>query len=181
MIITLAGNEGSGKTTLAKLLAKELNYKFYSIGDLRGKMAQEKNMTIDELNKIGEKEDWTDKEVDNYQKTLGQKEDNFVIEGRLSWYFIPQSKKIFLKVDPKTGARRIFLDQREDEKKVATINSMIEYICERRQSDDKRYKKYYGVDINEKENYDLIIDTTNKTPQEILKEIIKYLKNETNI
>ncbi len=39
MIITIAGMPGSGKTTVAKILADKLNLKRYSMGDLRGKMA----------------------------------------------------------------------------------------------------------------------------------------------
>ena len=108
MIITISGWPGSGKTTVGKLLARKLNYKFYSMGNLRGKTALEKNLTIDQLNKIGEDESWTDKDVDEYQKKLGEKEDNLIVEGRLSFHFIPKSLKIFLKVDQIIGAARIF-------------------------------------------------------------------------
>ncbi|NCN22588.1 hypothetical protein GW934_03820, partial [Candidatus Falkowbacteria bacterium] len=48
-------------------------------------------------------------EVDEYQKKLGETEDNFIIEGRTSWYFIPNSLKIYLDVSLEEGAKRIFL------------------------------------------------------------------------
>ena len=38
MIITISGLPGSGKSTIGKMLAKKLGYKFYSMGDLRGKI-----------------------------------------------------------------------------------------------------------------------------------------------
>ena len=107
MIITISGMPGSGKTTVAKLLAKRLGYEHYSMGDLRGKMAMERGISIDELNKLGEKESWTDKEADDYQKKLGETEDNFVTDGRTGFHFIPHSRKIFLKVDLRIGAERI--------------------------------------------------------------------------
>ena len=53
MIITISGIPGSGKTTVGRMLAEKLGYKFYSIGDLRGKMAMERGMTIDQLNELG--------------------------------------------------------------------------------------------------------------------------------
>lgn len=177
MIITISGEAGSGKTTIGKTLAKIRNYNFYSMGDLRGKMATERGITIDELNKLGEKEGWTDNKVDDYQKELGEKEDNFVIEGRLSWFFIPHSKKIFLYVNPKIGAERVFLNPRQDEKKVKTIEEMVDYISQRKESDIKRYEKYYGINPYKQENYDLIIDTSHKKPKDIVEEILKNIFN----
>lgn len=173
MIITIAGEAGAGKTTIGKSLAEYLGYDFYSMGDLRGKIAAEKGMTIDEFNKLGEKEGWTDSIVDDYQKELGEKGDNFVMEGRLSWYFIPRSKKIFLDVAPMIGAYRIFLDQREDEKKVENIEEMIQYISQRRKSDIRRYERYYCINPYNKKNYDLVMNTSLKRPEEVMKEILK--------
>jgi len=175
MIITISGEAGSGKTTIGKTLAKILNCNFYSMGDLRGRMATERGMTIDELNKLGEKEGWTDKEVDNYQKELGEKEDNFVIEGRLSWFFIPHSKKIFLYVHPEIGAKRVFANPRADEKKIKTIEEMTDYILQRRESDIKRYGKYYGINPYEQKNYDLVINTSDRSPKKIWEEILKKI------
>lgn len=167
MIITISGVPGSGKTTVAKILAERLGMKFYSMGDLRGKMATERGLTIDELNKLGETEAFTDNDVDTYQTKLGQTEDNFVIEGRLSWHFIPHSFKIFLECDEKEAARRIFLSkrhksaERKDEPLYASIEEAAEVIRHRIASDNLRYGKYYGLQYQDKKNYDLIIDTTN--------------------
>ena len=177
MIISISGTPGSGKNTVAEILVKKLKFKHYSMGDLRGKMAIEKGMTISELNKLGEKEAFTDKEIDEYQKTLGKKEDNFVIDGRLSFYFIPQSIKIYLDVDPREGARRIFMaPPRKDEQKYHSIEEVIKSNKERVESDKKRYKKYYNIDSYDKKNYDLVIDTTKPRPKEIADIILKFLK-----
>jgi CMP/dCMP kinase len=167
MIITLAGDEGSGKTTVGKILAKKLDYNFYSMGNLRGKIASEKGLTIDELNKIGESESWTDKEVDKYQEELGKKEDNFIMDGKLAWFFIPHSLKIFLSVDQFEGARRIFLNPRGDEKKMNTIKEMMDYVSQRRESDVKRYQQYYGANPYKKGNYDIYLDTTKMSIEEV--------------
>lgn len=166
MIISLSGVPGSGKTSVGKILADKLGMKFYSMGGLRGKMAKERGMTIDELNKLGENEAFTDKEVDDYQRELGGKEDHFVIEGRLSWHFIPHSFKIFLTCDAPEAARRIFEarkrkeEGREDEPLYKTVNEAEEEIRKRTESDDRRYKKYYGVDYKDVGKYDYVLDTT---------------------
>lgn len=180
MIITLSGYPGSGKTTIAKEVAKALGYKHYSMGDLRGEIALKRGLTIDELNELGKKEDWTDKEVDEYQKELGKKQDNFVVDGWLSFYFIPHSIKIFLYVDLKEGAKRIFKDQREDEEKKGSIGEVLKMIKKRLDDSRKRYLKYYKVKFDDKKHYDLWLDTTRLTKDLVVDKLIKYIKSRQN-
>ncbi len=177
MIITISGLPGSGKSTIADMLAKKLGYKRYSMGDLRGKMAMERGLTIDELNKLGEKEDWTDREVDEYQTKLGKDEDNFVIDGRISFHFIPQSFKIFLDVEIHEAARRVFENQRPDEARAKSVEELVKRMQARAAHDDLRYKKYYGITFQDKSKFDLVIDTTNLTPEAILDRIMRALPN----
>lgn len=173
MIITISGMPGSGKSTVGKVLAKRLGYKFYSMGDLRGKMAMDRGLTIDELNELGRQEDWTDREVDEYQTKLAKKEDNFVIDGRVSFYFIPNSFKIFLIADLSEAARRVFKNQRPDEGKVDTVQELEQRMRNRIKQDDFRYKKYYGIDFQDQHNFDLVLDTTGSNIDETVDKIMK--------
>ena len=179
MIITLTGVPGAGKSTIASMIAKKLNMPWYSIGDLRGKMADEKGITIDELNTIGETQPFTDNEVDAYQEKLGREQDNFILDGRLSWHFVPQSFKIFLDVDEDEAARRIFEASkqglRKDEKPYQSAQEVKESIRARLASDQKRYKQYYDVDYLDRFNYDLVIDTTLLNPEQIINQILHSL------
>lgn len=166
MIISISGVPGSGKTSAAKMLAARLGMPFYSVGGLRGKMAMERGMTIDELNALGEKDATTDTTIDDYQRELGKKEDHFVIEGRLSWHFIPHSFKVLLTCDPQEAARRIFDARarndgdRHDEAQTLTIEETRAQLDHRIESDRLRYKKYYNLDYQDPSHYDLVIDTT---------------------
>lgn len=159
MIITIAGQAGSGKSTVAKMLASKLGMRHYGMGDMRRKMAEERGITLAELNKIGEKEAFTDKQVDEYQKQLGKKEDNFVVDGRLSWHFIQNSVKIYLKASLNERAKRVFYDERKEEK-FSSMEETKKALVEREKSDERRYKKYYGINIHKMKNYDLVLDTT---------------------
>ena len=80
MIITITGKPGSGKSTVGKLVAKTLNYKFFSAGDLRGEIAMKHGMTIDQLNEVGKTEIWTDKECDDLLAKMGEEQDNMVFD-----------------------------------------------------------------------------------------------------
>lgn len=179
MILTLTGLPGAGKSTIATLLSKKLDMPWYSIGDLRGQMAEERGMTIDQFNALGEKEDFTDKDVDNFQTKLGNTQDNFIMDGRLSWYFIPKSFKIFLDVDEDHAAERIFHASKEglrpDEDPYETPQDVRKTIEARLASDQKRYHKYYSVNYLDRNNYDLVIDTSTKTPEEIVKIITQTI------
>jgi cytidylate kinase len=181
MIITISGSAGSGKSTIAKYLAKKLNWQRYYIGGLRRKKAKDLGMTLSEYNKLGEKDPRTDIEVDEYQKEIAAKEDNFIMEGRTSWYFIPNSIKIFIETDEKTGAKRIFLDLEENKDRnegngLRTEKDVLESVQERVKSDKKRYKKYYGIDVYDKKNYDYVINTSNLSKKTANTLVYKYIK-----
>jgi cytidylate kinase len=173
MIISLSGAPGSGKSTIAQMLADKLNYPRYYIGGLRREKAKERGMTLAEYNKLGEIDRQTDQEIDNYQSELSQKEADFVIEGRTSWHFIPQSFKIYLDVDEKEGAKRIFKslqakNDRNEDKELNNWEDVLKSNQRRVASDRSRYEKYYNIDIYDFNNYDFYLDTTNLTPKEVL-------------
>lgn len=183
MIISISGMPGAGKSTVAKILSRRLGMKRYYIGGMRREMARKKGMNIEQLNAVGEREDWTDREVDDFQKELGKKEDNFVIEGRLSYFLIPHSLKVFLYVDERTGAERIYEDvkrsaeeNKRNEVRYKNVEETAEAIKKRQESDIKRYMKYYGKDIFDESNFDLFIDTTKMTPDEVAERITDEFK-----
>ncbi|MEA3515445.1 MAG: nucleoside monophosphate kinase [Nanoarchaeota archaeon] len=176
MIITISGKPGCGKSTVAKIIAKEIGYKHISGGDMRGEIAKKHNMTIDELNKLAETEDWTDREVDDYLKKLGETEDNFCIDSRTAFHFIPHATKIFIDCDLYVAAERIFKDQRLDEKHQDTAQGVREMIKTRWELCRQRWIRYYGFDIANLDNYNLIIDSSHKTIQEVVREILEFVK-----
>lgn len=180
MIISISGYPCSGKSTVAKVLAEKLGFNFYSMGDMRGKMAMDMGITLDELNKIGETDPLSDNKVDEYQKKLAETEDNFIIDGRLSFHFIPQSKKVYLHVDEMKAAKRLCKAHNEsarpDEDKIYNIEEALAKNRQRVESDRKRYASHYdGLDCYDTSKYDYVIDTTNQTIDETVEEIINRL------
>ncbi len=166
MIISLSGKPGSGKSTVAKRLAVELGYERYYIGGMRRQAAKEQGMTLAEFNKLGEHSDETDKVFDEYVTKLGQKQDNFIIESRTAFHFIPHSLKIFLDIAPPQGAQRIWhgLQQeqsgRNEAPNLKNYEAVLASVRERIRSDKIRYQKYYQLNIFNPDHYDLFLDTT---------------------
>lgn len=181
MIISLSGAVGSGKSTIAQKLADQLQWPRYYMGGLRREVAANRGMTLAEYNKLGEINPETDKEVDQYQKELGEKKDNFIIEGRTSWYFIPHSLKIYLDVEESEGAQRVFShlqedNQRNEDKNLLSLEDVKESIRARQESDNFRYQKYYGIDAHNPDNYDFYLDTTNLSSEESFSRVYSFIK-----
>lgn len=175
MIITITGLPGSGNSSLAKNLSRKLGYNNYSIGDLRKKMAIDRGMTLAELNNLGEKESWTDVEVDNYQKELGRKEDNFIMDAKIGYHFIPHSFKIYLTANLNVRAERIFKDARKSEP-FKSVEEAKKYLLQRVKSDKKRYKKYYEIETYSGKEFDFVLDTTHLSIEKVLDKVLKKLK-----
>src|SRR3989338_1353545 len=160
MIIAISGKAGSGKSTVAKELSRKLGLKHYSIGDLMREMARERKISLQELGKIAEKDKSIDKELDERQISLGKTRDNFVIDGRLTAFFIPNADiKVFLDCKDDVRAERIMKDERKDESS-KNIKELIKKIGERENSERKLYRNYYNMDYCDRKLYDAVIDTT---------------------
>jgi len=177
MIITISGRAGSGKTTIAKLLSERLNMWHYSIGDLMRSMATERGLSLLELNKLAEKDKSIDFELDNKLKELGKRQDNFVVDGRLTAFFVPNAKiRVFLDADDKVRAQRILRDKRQQEKS-KSLKETIKNIKIREESEKKRYKTYYGVNYLDKKLYNLVINTAKLSPNEVVDRILKFVNS----
>ena len=77
--------------------------------------------------------------------------------------------KIILDADLEIRIKRIIKRENGDFKK------RHKEIINREKSEENRYKKYYNIDLKDKSIYDLQIDTTHKTPEEIVDIIINKL------
>jgi cytidylate kinase len=185
-IITISGDPGSGKSTIAQELAKKLKAKRIYVGEIRREIARKKGLTLAELNKYAEKHPETDviidKKVASQARQLAKKYP-VIVEGRTQFHFIPESFKLYIKVNLAEGAKRIWQQMQSQKAKTARnegrINSLAQLkksINQRIASDKKRYQKYYGIDHTKKSNYNFVMDTTHITASQATKKILKKLK-----
>jgi len=174
MIITISGKPGSGKSTIAKMLAEKYNLKKYSTGDFFRAKAREKGLSLHEYSVLAEQEAEHDNETDLWQTQLGKRENNFIIDGRLSHKFIPNAIKIFLDVDKNIGAMRIMNEKRDGEQAMDEKHAL--HLWEvRASSEQKRFHEYYKIDHHDFSQYDFVLDTSNLTKQEVLEKISGFI------
>ena len=97
------------------------------------------------------------------------------------WYAVPESFKVYLKVDIDVAAKRAFEDaMRKSSEKFDTVEKQKQDMQKRYKLENERYWELYGVRKEDESNYDLVIDTTNLTPEQVAdkieQEYIKWLE-----
>ncbi len=152
MIISISGSPGTGTTTLSRGLAAELGIRWVNSGELFRKIAGEKNLSVKEMNRLAEKGPEIDYLIDDAQKALA-KEGPGIFEGRLSGHLLPADLKVLLKTDLRARAERIC--KRESK----PLEDAMQETRVREESEARRYKMYYNIDINDLSVYDLVVDT----------------------
>lgn len=178
-IITLSGDIGSGKSSVAAELKRLTGFDIIGTGKIQRAIAERRGVTTLELNKISETDRTIDDEIDNYVINLGKSSDNLIIDSRLAWHFIPDAFKVYLAVDPMVGAERVFNDSRSEEHN-PTLQATLENNLKRQEIEDQRFFKLYNVHFRNHANYDLVIDTSQTTSEAIARNIKdnfdRYLK-----
>ncbi|HIP75011.1 MAG TPA: AAA family ATPase [Thermococcus paralvinellae] len=151
MIIAVSGTPGVGKTTVAKLLAEKLGYKYvdlkkfaleHGVGEIEG---DELEVELDELAYLIEKE---------------FKGKNVILDGHLS-HLMPVDQVIILRLHPKIIGERLRNRGYSREKVSENVEAELVDVC-------------LIEAIDEHENI-IEIDTTGKTPDQIVEEILELL------
>ena len=169
--ISLAGDLGSGKSTVSNYLIERLGAEYYSTGAIVRSIAEKRGMSVVELNKYMETHPEIDREIDDGLVALSDLDKTLIIDSRMAWHFTKGTFPVYLSTDIETSAIRIMGANRQGEH-AATLEETIASTKARRESEKKRYGEQYGVDIKNLTNYALIVDTTVATPEEVAERII---------
>ena len=171
--ITISGTPGSGKSTVAELLQDKLNLKYINSGMIFRQQAKEYNMSLEDFGRYCEENIDVDKELDRKQIEILKKNDNIVIEGRLSGWLAYKNNisvfKVMITADIDTRVNRIINREGGD------ISKRKKELIKREKSEKTRYKNYYDIDLDDTGIYDIVIDSSNKKPEEIVKIILNKI------
>jgi cytidylate kinase len=169
--ITISGPPGSGTTTISRKISERLGIPLVSAGDLFRAMARKKGMSVEEFGRYAESDPEVDLLVDKSQKERAEKLKTCVVEGRLSaWMVNDANLKILVFADDTVRFERIA----KREKK--SVELAKQETLEREAVEKERYKKYYGIDLDNWSIYDLIINSTSFTSDEVVEIILKALE-----
>ena len=167
-IISLSGDLASGKGTVSNVLSKELDYGIYRNGEYFRRLAKEMGMDVTSFNVYVKDHPEIDRQIEKSASEYAKEHENFIIDARLGWYAVPESFKVYLKVDIDVAAKRAFYDEnRKSTEKFKTVEEQKEDIQKRYNYENARYFELYKIRKDDMNNYDLVIDTTQKTPEEV--------------
>jgi len=155
LVITVSGSAGTGKSVNAKSLANKLGLRLISAGQIFRRLAEEKNLTLEQFSKLAENDTKFDLELDQRIQQEAKK-GNVVLEGRLvAW------------MTKDTGAYRIRLHcpleiriKRIAEREKRPLHEVEGETRSREESERKRYRELYNIDIDDFTIYDLILNTS---------------------
>ena len=172
-IITISGTPGSGKSTLAEKLKEKLGFEYIYSGEIFRNLAEEYEMTHEKFRKYCEKNSDIDKKLDEKQIEILKTKEDIILEGRLAgWLAVKNdigSVKVFLDASLDIRTKRII--KREN----GSFEKRKEEIKKREKSEKKRYMNYYGIDLDDKSIYDIVVNTEDKSPDEISDMIISKM------
>lgn len=165
--ITLSGELGSGKSTVANYLISKMPFRIVSAGLLFRQLAAKHGMSAKEFNEFIESDPKYDHYVDDTMAELGRTDEKIIFDSRMAWHFVPQSFKIYLYVDVDTATERIFNDKGRVSESYSDKETARQEIIDRRKSELLRYQNFYHCNLDDYSNYDLIVDTSHATREEV--------------
>lgn len=185
MNITITGNLGSGKSSVAKIL-REKGYEYASTGNIFRQLAMEQGLSVEEFNKqvneaAGRGDHSVDQMIDDTTTRIGEERDNVVFDSRLAWHFAPKSFKVFIITDIDEASRRVFNDSlRANSESYESQDACRRALVNRQKLETVRYKEIYDIDYYDMGNYNLVIESTSASPDEIAQEILDKMAEYQN-
>ena len=183
MHIALTGNLGSGKSTIAKIMAEKFGYTIYSTGKIQRELDEERGLTVLEMNKLMQQDHSFDNIIDEKVTQLSKEsKEELFFDSRLAWHFAENAFKVFLSVSIDEAARRVYNDdKRGDVEKYTSQADAKANLIERARTEDERYKEIYGLDYFNLNNYDLVLDSTFSKPELLAEVLINEKKRYENL
>ncbi|WP_440764946.1 (d)CMP kinase [Natronorubrum sp. DTA7] len=154
LFITVSGPPGCGATTLCEQLADAMGCPYVSGGDIFREIAEDRGMNLNQLTAQADSSEEIDRAIDQRLQQIAEKwgtaNKPFILESRLAGWLAGERADL-----------RIWLDAPEDVR-ADRIEGRIETEAEmrvREVSEAGRYQSYYAIDIDDREFYDLSINT----------------------
>lgn len=178
MLISITGRLGSGKSTVCNMMRERYGYEIFSTGTINREYARRLGITTLELNKRLNDDPSLDHEIDGTVTKLSEerKDDKLIFDSRMAWHFAKNTFKIFLTIEPMEAAKRVMKNQRGCEEHYETVEEACDKLIERSRVERDRFVDIYGVDYYDYNNFNIVIDTTSRTPEEVVALIMENLE-----
>ena len=173
VVVTISGPTGSGKSSVAKMIARKFGVDYYSIGDYFRQSAKEAGMDVKEFTEKASKEFHL--QADNHVDELSKK-GNIVIEGRLVGYMASGADfKIYLTAPLEVRAARIA------KRNEISLKEAKNRVTVREEEHSRIFKKVYGLDVEKLDIYDLVMNTEFYDLNEVIMHVERLVRSALKI
>jgi len=172
LVVTIAGPHGTGKSTYAKIIAKQFKLRYVSAGQFFRDLAKQRGVSFEELSRQAANSQEIDRLIDERSAAEAGK-GNVVVEGQLAAWMAKDRAQV-----------RIYL-KAPDEVRIGRIahRDHLDYEVARRQTLEReeiqrdRYKRYYGIDIDDLSLYNVVVDTGNRSIESTSAEMMSKIRD----
>lgn len=170
MQISITGKLGSGKSTVCHMIQDRYGYEIFSTGTIQREVARERGISTLELNRLMKIDHSLDDQIDATTTRLSRERrgDKLIFDSRMAWHFAEDTFKIFLTVDPMVAAQRVMAAGRDAEERYGSVEEARDMLVERSRVEQARFLELYGVDLYDHANFDLVVDSSGRTPAEVV-------------
>ena len=97
MFITIAGNLGSGKSTVCKILEEKHGFSTYSTGKIQRGYAETLGISTLEMNRLMNTDPKYDHIIDDEVVRISEEKqgEKIIFDSRMAWHFVKRSLKVF--------------------------------------------------------------------------------------
>ena len=172
LLITISGLPGAGTSTVARLVAESLQLERLDGGTVFRAMAAGHGLDVTAFSLMAESDAEIDLELDQRLANRAKAGD-VVLESRLAgWIAINErlpATKVWIEARAEERARRVA------EREGIGLPEALRANEARERSERTRYRTYYAIELDDLDIYDLIVDSTSATPEELTKSILGAL------
>jgi cytidylate kinase len=168
VLVTVSGLPGSGTSTVAHLLAQRLGVAHVDGGTVFRAMASERGLDLRAFSAVAEANPDIDVELDARLAAFARG-GNLVLESRLAGWIAANEgiagTRVWIDGDERVRAQRVA--RREE----IELPQALEANRAREASERRRYATLYGIDLDDRSVYDLVIDATNESAESVAESI----------
>ena len=154
LLITVSGPPGCGATTLCNRLSAAMDCPYVSGGDIFRELAEENDISLNQQIAEADTSDSIDRALDDRLQSIAEKwgaaDKPFILESRLAGWLAGEHADLRIWLDAPEAVRLDRIEGRVETEAEMRVREV---------SEAGRYQSYYDIDVDDREFYDLQINT----------------------